>query len=278
MGPPVAARLPRQGEGSMVCSWSHPELDEYEMPATPGLVIARQTAGPGARMPLGRGWSRGAPVGSIFVIPSGMPTRWKVGGSLGFLSVHVASDRVRSLVERAGAETGRLRDLAFHFAVRDAFLSAALRELARELREPAEPGTLYADLLADSMILRVLRLDRKAATDDRPRRGLSERQLAQVRDRIEASLERGVTLAELADEAGLSRFHFARAFKESTGLPPHRYVTMRRIERAKELLRDPRKSLAEIALETGFSSQSHFTGRFHEATGSTPLRYRRERS
>jgi AraC family transcriptional regulator len=277
MGPPLAIRIPRSGDGSMVCTWSHPELDEYEMPAIPELVIALQTSGPGVRMPAARGWSRVAPSGSIHVVPSEMATRWKVDGSLGFLSVHVGTERIRSLIDRAGTDAGRLRDLVFRFAVRDRFLNAASRELARELRAPTETGSLYADLLADGMVLRILRLDRNEAADDRPRRGLSDRQLVIIRERIEASLESGVTLAELAEEAGLSRFHFARAFKESTGLPPQRYVTMRRIERAKQLLANPRKSLAEVALEAGFSSQSHFTGRFREIVGSTPLRYRNER-
>jgi AraC family transcriptional regulator len=207
-----------------------------------------------------------------------MPTRWKIDGNLGFLSVHVARERVRTLLYRDGLGAAELRDLVFRFAVRDPYLTAASRELARELRAPTEAGSLYADLLADSMILRVLRLGNpgRGAESGRPRR-LSSRQLETARARIEASLELGVSLAELAGDVGLSRFHFARAFKASTGMPPHRYMTMRRIERAKGLLRDPEKPLVEVALEAGFSSQSHFTGRFREITGTTPLIYRNER-
>ncbi len=66
----------------------------------------------------------------------------------------------------------------------------------------------------------------------------------------------------LADEAGLSTFHFAKMFKASFGVPPHRYVTERRIARAKALLAEGRTSLAGIALACGFASQSHFTRRF----------------
>jgi len=181
-------------------------------------------------------------------------------------------------IDRDRSGGTRPRDLAFRFAVRDPYLSAASRELARELREPQEAGSLYTDLLADSMILRVLRLGRRNNDLEASHpRGLSSRQLEIVRDKIEASLEVGVTLSELASDVGLSRFHFARAFKASTGMPPHRYMTMRRIELAKELLRDLEKPLTDVALEAGFSSQSHFTGRFREITGLTPLRYRNER-
>lgn len=273
MGPPVAIRVPREAHGSILCTWNHPELHEYEMPATRELVIALQTAGPGARTRIGRGWSPVAPPGSLHVVPPELSTRWKIDGSLGFLSIHIATDRIRTLIERAGA--AGLRDLTFRFAVRDAFLKAASRELADELRAPREAGTLYTDLLADGMLLRLVRLaggngDSEAASP----KGLSPRQLEIARDRIEASLEVGATLDELASDVGLSRFHFARAFKASTGMPPHRYMTMRRIERAKELLRDSEMPLTDVALETGFSSQSHFTGRFREITGLTPLRFR----
>lgn len=273
MGPPLAVVQP-PARGSMLASWNHPELHEYEMPPTSELVIALQTSGPGVRTRIGRGWSPLAPTGSLHLVPPRTATRWKIDGSLGFVSVHFARERIRDLLERSGAGESRLRDLAFRFALRDPFLRAACRELARELASPEETGALYTDLLADTMLLRILRLgdpDGAAA----PTGGLSAKHLRIVKERIEASLSHGVSLDELAEEVGLSRFHLARAFKASTGVPPHRYLTLRRVERAKELLRDPEKPLVEVALETGFSSQSHFTGRFREATGLTPLRYRR---
>ncbi len=278
MGPPTAVRTSRESHGPMLCAWNHPDLREYEMPATKELVIALQTSGGGARMRVGRGWSPVALPGSVHVVPPEMSTRWRIDGGLGFLSVHVATERIDTLIARGGDESVRMRDFGFRFAVRDPFLSAAARELARELAEPKEKGSLYTDVLADGMILRVLRLGGEASRQrdaDLPA-PLSDKQLAVVRDRIEDSLERGVTLAELAGIVGLSRFHFARAFKAATGTPPHRYVTMRRIERAKVLLRDAERSLVEVALEVGFSSQSHFTRRFHELTGMTPLRYRND--
>jgi AraC family transcriptional regulator len=87
-------------------------------------------------------------------------------------------------------------------------------------------------------------------------------------------MEAGISLDDLAAEAGYSRFHFAHAFSEAMGLPPHRYLTLRRIERAKDLLRDTDLPLAEIALMVGFSSQSHFTHRFRTVVGETPRGFR----
>ena len=81
-------------------------------------------------------------------------------------------------------------------------------------------------------------------------------------------------LDHLAALAHMSPYHFARLFKKSTGLPPHQYVIARRVERAKELLRDRDPlPLAEVAAETGFSSQSHFTRHFKRFVGVTPRQF-----
>jgi AraC family transcriptional regulator len=79
----------------------------------------------------------------------------------------------------------------------------------------------------------------------------------------------------LAEEAGLSPYHFSKAFKASLGVPPWRYVTERRIHRAKELLLDRCRSITEIAHDLGFSSHSHFTDVFRKKTGRAPSRFRR---
>ena len=78
----------------------------------------------------------------------------------------------------------------------------------------------------------------------------------------------------LAREAGVSAFHFARLFKQSTGNSPHQYLLQRRLDRAKTMLRQAQMSLAEISASTGFADQSHFTKVFRRFTGVTPSEYR----
>lgn len=106
-------------------------------------------------------------------------------------------------------------------------------------------------------------------------RGLDQRRLTRVKEYVAANLESDLTLAQLAKVASLSRFHFARAFKASVGLPPHQYVSARRLERAKELLIRGDQTLLDIAIELSFSSQANFTRAFHRGTGVTPGTYRR---
>ena len=98
-----------------------------------------------------------------------------------------------------------------------------------------------------------------------------------VTDFIETHLGDDLTIEILANEACLSPFHFARAFKAATGTPPHRYLTDRRIGHAKFLIAEGRLPLAEIAGQCGFSSQSHFTRWFKRVVGTTPGAYRMNR-
>jgi AraC family transcriptional regulator len=84
-------------------------------------------------------------------------------------------------------------------------------------------------------------------------------------------------LSELASLCGLSRAHFLRAFKQTMGLPPHRWLLLQRVRRAKELLQHSRKPINEIALECGFADQSHLTRVFSKAIGIGPGAWRRQR-
>jgi AraC family transcriptional regulator len=104
--------------------------------------------------------------------------------------------------------------------------------------------------------------------------GLDRRRLSRVLDYIEANLEGDLSVDDLAGIARLSKFHFARAFKASIRQSPHRYVSAKRLERAKALLIREDQSLVEIALALNFSSQAAFTRAFRQVTGLTPGQYR----
>ncbi|ACB95108.1 helix-turn-helix domain-containing protein [Beijerinckia indica] len=103
---------------------------------------------------------------------------------------------------------------------------------------------------------------------------LDPRRLKRVLDFIEARLATDIALDDLAAEACLSPFHFSRLFKDATGLSPHRYVTDRRVQAARDKLALRHSSLIEIALDTGFGSQANFIRVFRKATGLTPGQYR----
>jgi AraC-like DNA-binding protein len=106
--------------------------------------------------------------------------------------------------------------------------------------------------------------------------GLTGATLARIGTYIDAELANPITLHQLASIAGLSRCYFSRAFKQSTGLPPHRYLIERRIERSVEMIRQTARPLSQIALEVGFYDQSHFSRQIARFTGKTPRELRRE--
>ena len=107
------------------------------------------------------------------------------------------------------------------------------------------------------------------------RGGLPPGVLKRVHEYIEAHLEDRPSLEKLAATAGLSVFHFARAFKQSQGMTPHSYVLHRRVARAQELLSATDLSLSQIALVSGFADQSHFTRHFRQRVGVPPSSFRR---
>jgi transcriptional regulator GlxA family with amidase domain len=108
------------------------------------------------------------------------------------------------------------------------------------------------------------------------RGGLPPGALRRVRDFVTRRLAEKIELSQLADIAGLSVCHFSRAFKQSMGLPPHRYLMRERVAAAARLIRATDRPLVEISLEVGFSDQSHFTRCFSDVMGDTPRDYRRK--
>ena len=102
------------------------------------------------------------------------------------------------------------------------------------------------------------------------RGGLSPALKQRICEYIESHLDEKISLEVLSSMAGLSAYHFARAFRQSLGTPPHGYLVQRRLERVKQMLRESKLPLSEIALATGFSDQSHLARHFRRLTGTSP--------
>jgi transcriptional regulator GlxA family with amidase domain len=109
----------------------------------------------------------------------------------------------------------------------------------------------------------------------RRRTPLQKWRLKRVIDHVDGHLARRITLADMAAAAGLTRMHFAAQFRTATGRRPHDFVLQRRIDRARQLLRDPERTLVDVALSVGFQTQAHFTTVFKRFAGETPHRWRR---
>jgi AraC family transcriptional regulator len=171
------------------------------------------------------------------------------------------SERIE-LVDTCGADDPLIRHIGL----------ALLAEIGSE----GSPARLYVDSLVNTLAIHLLK---SYATVDRKWKsfsgGLAGYRLRRATEFIEESLADDLSLAEIAQAADLSPFHFARAFKQSTGLTPLRYLMERRIQRAKHLLAETELPIVEVSYKVGFKSQSHFTTIFRRLTASTPRAYRK---
>lgn len=173
---------------------------------------------------------------------------------------------LKDLVSNTTSDLGPLHASTF----RDPTIVRWIHNLWRH----AALGGAHCRLGTDSLLFGTLAgIARKLNAKD-CQRGLDEVPAKRVRDYVEDHLSDNVSLVELATICGLSPMHFARQFKLRTGISPYQYVLQRRLDRAKMLLAATDHTLAEIAYETGFSSQAHMSTTFTSRIGQPPGRYR----
>ena len=151
--------------------------------------------------------------------------------------------------------------------------------IAPEPRRAAEPPAAPrsdggAESLATALVARLLWRRAEARPPAQRRAALSRPRLDRVLDYISEHLAHGLSLRDLAALVDMDVFGFVRAFKQSTGLPPHQYLLRARVQRAKALLRDGRLSISDVALATGFATPSHFATTFRRLTRATPRAWR----
>lgn len=161
--------------------------------------------------------------------------------------------------------------------------AAGVHLVLSNLRQPGAPlldaESLHASLASGRARLLLMSRNQtiELATPAAPtcRGGLPPGALRRVREFVAQRLAEKIELSQLADIAGYSVCHFSRAFKQSMGVPPHRYLMRERVGAAARLIQRTDRPLVEISLEVGFSDQSHFTRCFSDVMGATPRDYRR---
>ena len=157
-----------------------------------------------------------------------------------------------------------------------------VRHLVSALAEEAKAGTpsgvAFVDTLTSALGIQLLKQAGVAPPAPAPARGgLAPAVRRRVLELMDASPTTHLTIDRLAREAGLSPAHFARAFKESVGRAPHQHLLALRLDRARRLLDAPNAALSDVALQTGFADQAHFTRFFKRQFGVTPGSLRRSR-
>lgn len=210
--------------------------------------------------------------GSLDIVPQ--RTRLGVYGyeETDFIMLALEPGFVQQIANESGMSDSKL---VRHVGIRDPQIEHIAFALKSELDAGCPSGRVYGDGLAVALAARLLkRYSAHVTTSNNGNALLSGHTLRRVTDYIEENLTKDLTLAEIADVAHMSPHYFSRAFRNSTGVPPHSYVIDRRIEKAKALLSDNDLRLVEVGLSVGFQNQSHLTTLFHKRTGVTPKVYR----
>jgi AraC family transcriptional regulator len=215
--------------------------------------------------------------GTSYIMPAGYESAWE-GDSGRSVRLRVPPSLVNAAADQLGyaANSVEIRNV---FEVRDPMIEHLAQSLMIEIDRPAHPvQMLIADSLSNALAAHLLRAYSSPGSPACvPDRSLGSVEIARLTEFIEAHLDRRICLDELAAIVNVSRFHFNRLFKRTMGVTAIGFVEQCRIHRAQALILESDRPLAEIALETGFADQSHFTRRFHRHVGCTPAAFARER-
>ncbi len=222
----------------------------------------------------GRTHRGGLLTGDFTLTPAGHPSAWYWERFLNKLHLRLTPDFVHQVALECDLNPDRV-ELLHNFGTHDPQIQRIGLALKTELETGGLGGRLVGESLATALTVQLLR-HYSSATQTVPflKGGLPPVILQRVIDYIQAHLAHDLSLTDMAAIADMSAYHFSRLFKQSTGLAPHQYVIHCRIERAKQLLKQGDRTIAQIARSVGFSSQSHFGYHFKRLTGVTPRQFR----
>ncbi len=231
-----------------------------------GTVTTEKVSGVGDRF-VTRGGS-----GSVCITPAGQPISARWDAPLENMGISLDPQFV---IETA-AENHFSPSFEFIEVYReqDALVQHIGLTLLAEVESDTPAVRLFTDSLIQTLTLHLLANYSTARRSQAANGGLPGYKMRRVKEFIDANLEEGLSLADIAAVAGLSQYHFSRAFRKTAGLTPQQYVMQQRIERAKVLLADGELPIVEISLRTGFKNQSHFTTLFRKFTKVTPKSWR----
>jgi AraC family transcriptional regulator len=208
--------------------------------------------------------------GQFCVVPAGSSTRWIMSRPVQSLLLRLTPSLLRETADAMGIGSYDA-DLAPSIHIRDAQVERIGWMMQAEDHDAYPGGRIFTDSLASALAARLLSLQsRREALAVKPGRALPAWRLRNVIEYIEAHLDEDLTLAELATVAGFSLSHFKPLFKQAVGLPVHRFVLERRVERARIRLIEGGRSLTEVALEAGFAHPSHMARCMRRVLGLSP--------
>jgi AraC family transcriptional regulator len=268
-------RIASDPSNGAIAHWKHGALHDVVEPMTDHVVMTYTGSMQRLERRSGRSVAIGtARSGAVTIIPAGSSARWDIPGLVNVVQLYLPHT---TLVRVAGeAEMSAPADLLERTGHPDPTTARLLMSAADVLDGSETLDALFRQQLTDLLATRLLAAHAGLPTTFQPTLGgLSPKVLRRAIERLRSDSDADVSLAALASDAGLSRFHFCRAFKESTGLSPHAWLRQHRLEQAMQMLRDTDVSVVSVAAALGYTSQTAFAAAFRRLTGETPSNWRR---
>jgi AraC family transcriptional regulator len=268
-------RLALDPSGAGIAHWKHEPLHDVVEPMSHHVIMAYNGALQRTERRSGRSVAIGTfRPGVVIIIPEGSSSRWDIPKPVDVIQLYLPHATLKRVADEAGnAASTELLERTGH---PDPITSRLLLSAADALESNGPLDALFRHQLTDLLATRILAAHTGTPTTLQPTMGgLSPKVLLRAIERLRSDSEADVSLDALASDAGLSRFHFCRAFKESTGLSPHAWLRQHRLEQAMNMLRDTDTSIVSVAAALGYSSQTAFAAAFRKLTGETPSDWRK---
>ncbi len=211
--------------------------------------------------------------GCVTIAPPGVPRSTKLEGSgevtAIFLDPFTIAETARAYIDIESFE------IVPQFAIHDGLVHQIGSALDSEMLSDWPAPRIYAESLAAALTAHILAKYSVKISPQSPHIRLSRTQLRRSMDYIHENLHSDVSLSEIAAAANMSKYHFAKSFRQAIGIAPHKYLVKVRMEKARNLLSSDDLSIEEIANRVGYADKGHFSAQFLKIVGITPHRYRR---
>ncbi|UVF22751.1 AraC family transcriptional regulator (plasmid) [Microvirga terrae] len=268
-------RMALDSSGAGIAHWQHDPLHDVVEPMTHHVIMAYNGSVQRMQRRTGKSVATGTfRPGVLIIIPEGSSSRWDIPKPVDVVQLYLPHATLQRVADEAHID--KPIDLVERTAHPDPLISRLLLSAADSPSGNEALDTLYRQQLTDLLATRLLADHTGSPITVQPASGgLSPTALRRAMERLRSDTDADVSLAALAADAGLSRFHFCRAFKESTGLSPHAWLRQHQLEQAMVMLRDTDASIVSVAMALGYSSQTAFAAAFRRLTGETPCNWRR---
>ena len=273
----LTVRSPEEGwPGISVRGYRYTGLDVTVPPVRDYVIVAYRHGTTAMRRQAGGEWvSETMRPGDVSLLTRAAESHWIWPGDIEVVQVYLTAGELaatcREMYEREVEDV----ELMDEVKADDPAIHAAAIAIAQEAAQGGAGSALLVGSLSCQLAVHILRrharvLFREPDGSD----GLTFRQERAVRDYVDAHLSENITLDDLAGSVALSRFHFARMFRQATGTSPHEFVLQQRLARARALLSRTDAPLLGIAASCGFADQSHMNRVFRKRVGQTPGQFR----